>query len=195
MGEATKNFLKEWNEVIDVLHSCPERKEEMWDKLSDMVDEGIVMGAPPYRRFLTGFSSFSFLFFSFPFLSFSSLFFSFILFSSLFFSFLFFSFFSFLFSLFFSFLLFSSLFFSFLLFSSLFFSFLLFSSLLFSSLLLFSFSSFLFLTPFLMFLGKLKVMTILKIILELVPDFTYKRQFVEGDDIALEFVGHVDGQV
>eukprot|EP00008_Paramoeba_atlantica_P005226 CAMPEP_0201487404 /NCGR_PEP_ID=MMETSP0151_2-20130828/12849_1 /ASSEMBLY_ACC=CAM_ASM_000257 /TAXON_ID=200890 /ORGANISM="Paramoeba atlantica, Strain 621/1 / CCAP 1560/9" /LENGTH=140 /DNA_ID=CAMNT_0047872423 /DNA_START=61 /DNA_END=483 /DNA_ORIENTATION=+ len=42
--------------------------------------------------------------------------------------------------------------------------------------------------------GKMKVWTILGIIIDLVPDFKYDRQFVDGSDLALEFLGHVDSQ-
>ena len=39
------------------------------------------------------------------------------------------------------------------------------------------------------------MVTILQIIIELIPDFEYKRQFVKGNDLALEFVGHLGGEV
>jgi hypothetical protein len=41
--------------------------------------------------------------------------------------------------------------------------------------------------------GKLKVVTLLSIILDVIPDFTYHRHFVNGNDIALEFRGRVLG--
>jgi hypothetical protein len=42
--------------------------------------------------------------------------------------------------------------------------------------------------------GKMKIAAILKIILQLTPDFHYSRQWVQGSDLALEFRGHLDGK-
>src|SRR3989338_119951 len=41
--------------------------------------------------------------------------------------------------------------------------------------------------------GKLKVCILLGIIIDLIPDFEYHRQFVDGSNVALEFTGHLEG--
>jgi hypothetical protein len=42
--------------------------------------------------------------------------------------------------------------------------------------------------------GKLKVTTLLEIILDLIPDFSYHRRWVNGNEIVLEFRGHLGGE-
>ena len=86
-----QQFLEKWNKMFDAVHKNPERKGEVAGLLDEMVAEEVVMGAPPYRKPLTGFfcllllfcysfssfffcSSFLLFFFSFFFLLFLPLF-------------------------------------------------------------------------------------------------------------------------
>ena len=49
-----ETFLKKWNEMFDMVHKNPERKGELAELLDEMVDEKVILGAPPYRKPLTG---------------------------------------------------------------------------------------------------------------------------------------------